>query len=93
VGIGQAPRLLYSAETLDATEAKRIGLIEVVDSDATGAARALAGKIAENSADSIALLKSVLVQSESEPDCDHQFLAGFRSADFLSFVNRKRRQD
>lgn len=48
VGRAQALRLLLTGDTIDASEARRIGLVSsVVAADVEGAARTLAGRIAE----------------------------------------------
>lgn len=92
VGPGQAARLLYSAETIDAPEAARIGLIDLLDDDVAARCDDLAQKIAANSADSIALLKGALDQHVSAAGPDQQFIDGFRTADFLTFAARDRGQ-
>ncbi len=55
VGPGQAARLLLSAESIDAAEAERIGLIEMRGGAAV--AEVLAGAIAGNDAESVRALK------------------------------------
>jgi hypothetical protein len=49
----------------------------------------LAQTVSENSADSVALLKRVLADDQQEQKADEQFLAGFRSRDFLAFSNKR----
>jgi enoyl-CoA hydratase/carnithine racemase len=84
VGRGQAARLLFGAGRIDATEATRIGLVEMVDEDALGAARALAAQIAANSPHSVARLKAALGDSGEghDPAHDAAFDEGFGTAPF-----------
>ena len=84
VGRGQAARLLFAAGRIDATEAARIGLVEQVEGDAPGAARALAAQIAANAPASIAALKATLGDSGAghDPAHDAAFDAGFGGAPF-----------
>jgi enoyl-CoA hydratase/carnithine racemase len=88
VGPGQAARLLYAAEQIDAAEALRIGLVELLVPDAVARAEALAGQIAANAADSLVLLKRALAFETGDPARDAQFIEGFASADFRRFVER-----
>lgn len=60
VGRGQAARLLFGAGTIDAAEAARIGLVELVVPSASTEADALAAAIADNAPGSIAQLKAIL---------------------------------
>ncbi|MEJ5978488.1 enoyl-CoA hydratase/isomerase family protein [Novosphingobium sp. PS1R-30] len=92
VGPGQAARLLYSAETIDAQEAARIGLVDLLDDDVAARCQDLAQKIAANSGESITLLKGALDRDLLAAGPDQQFLDGFRTADFLRFAGRNRGQ-
>ncbi|GGE75771.1 enoyl-CoA hydratase/isomerase family protein [Sphingomonas prati] len=74
VGPGQAARLLLTGDRIDAAEAARIGLVEIVAADAEIAARAVAGRIVENAAESIATLRAGL---RGEPGGDARFDALF----------------
>lgn len=61
VGPGQAARLLLSAAAIDAAEAARIGLVEMLaEEGAKAAAAEMAGMMAANDAESIAMLKQAL---------------------------------
>lgn len=60
VGSGQAARLLFGAEMVDAREAERIGLVELFSEDAPEAAEALARSIAGNELQSLRTLKRSL---------------------------------
>jgi enoyl-CoA hydratase/carnithine racemase len=86
VGPGQAARFLLSAETIDAAEAARIGLIEIVAEDAGAAAEALATAIAAGSPASHAALKRGLALAaqgvRSDAGQDAVFDSLFGSADF-----------
>ncbi|MFL6844678.1 MAG: enoyl-CoA hydratase/isomerase family protein [Allosphingosinicella sp.] len=57
VGPGQASRLLLGAGSIDAGEAARIGLVEILAEDPASAVAALAEAILANSPESIATLK------------------------------------
>jgi enoyl-CoA hydratase/carnithine racemase len=77
IGPGQAARLLYTAMTIDAAEAKAIGLIE------DAAAQMLAQAIAANAPSSIAALKRTLA---SDGQADALFDGAFGGADFAEGV-------
>lgn len=63
VGLTRAKRLLYTAERLNASEAMSIGLVDDVNEDPEGEARAFAVKIAEKAPLSIAGAKYILNQA------------------------------
>ena len=66
VGTGQAARLLFGAQVVDAREAERIGLVELFAEDAPEAAEALARSIAGNELQSLRTLKrSIRLASRS----------------------------
>lgn len=92
VGVGQAARLLYSGEAIDAEEAARIGLVEMVEPNPSQRAHALADAIAANSSTSLGLIRRALDVSaplpETDPAQDRPFLEGFASEDFRAFVAR-----
>ncbi|WP_315764103.1 enoyl-CoA hydratase-related protein [Sphingomonas sp. Y38-1Y] len=67
VGRGQAARMLFAAEPIDAERALAIGLVETAAADAWAAAMALAETIAANSRASTRMLKDVL----RDPGGDH----------------------
>ncbi|MDO6415130.1 enoyl-CoA hydratase/isomerase family protein [Sphingomonas sp. BIUV-7] len=80
VGQGQASRLLLTAETIDAAEAARIGLIDVLaDDQGEGVARAIAGNVPE----SVALLRRKIGGIEAD-EADAAFDACFDSAAFAA---------
>lgn len=78
VGPGQAARLLLSAEAIDAAEALRIGLVEMVEADAERAAIAWAEAAVGKDAASIAMLKAGIALAvsgkRSDEDQDRRFL-------------------
>ena len=86
VGPGQASRMLLSAEAIDAVEAARIGLVELVADDAAAAAGALAAAMAANDAQSLALLKSAVrlagTGDSHDAEMDRAFDATFLSDGF-----------
>ncbi len=81
VGPGQAKRMLFSAGLLDAAEAQRIGLVEIVADDARAAAAELAATIAANSMHSTTGTKAIIRRIlDGQPDDDDATLAMFRDA-------------
>lgn len=90
VGPGQAKRILYTAGLLDATEALRIGLVEIVAEDARAAADALAATIAANSPNSIAGTKQVvrrILDGQADDDATTaMFTQAFAGPDFAEGV-------
>ncbi|MBA4763366.1 enoyl-CoA hydratase/isomerase family protein [Sphingomonas sp.] len=60
VGAGQAARMLFTGDRIDADEAMRIGLVHCRASDAPEQARAMAATICTNDPDAVRLLKSIL---------------------------------
>jgi enoyl-CoA hydratase len=83
VGQGQASRLIFSAQSVDAEEALRIALVELVGGEA--ALDALCAAITANSGDSVRGLKTLLkaaVVDESGIVTERLFDDAFGSADF-----------
>lgn len=78
VGPGQAARLVYGAETIDADEALRIGLVEQVSRDET-CAEAMIRRIASNAPYSLTALKATL---NGRWGVDKRFDEAFASKDF-----------
>ena len=78
VGPGQAARLLYGAETIDAAEAHRIGLVEVIDA-AQPVGAAMIARIAGNAPYSLCALKATLC---GRWGVDKRFDDAFSSPDF-----------
>jgi enoyl-CoA hydratase/carnithine racemase len=88
VGPGQASRLLLSGTAVDAAEAARIGLVDILAEDAPAAALALAQAMAAASAGSHAALKRGIALAARgvarDPEQDSVFDALFGSADFAA---------
>ena len=82
VGRGQAARLLLTARAIDAAEAARIGLVDILAEDPAAEARALAEAIAAGSAASQADLRRAIglaaagVRSDAEQDRRFEALFG-----------------
>jgi enoyl-CoA hydratase/carnithine racemase len=93
VGKGQAARMLYSGEILDAGEAERIGLAELRWEEAAPVARIFADRIAANAPGAIRLLKQTLADPAA-PALDAAFDARFGSDEFAegraAFQQRRR---
>jgi enoyl-CoA hydratase/carnithine racemase len=89
VGAGQAARLLFTAAPIDAVEARRIGLVEIVEPPA--GAKPILQSMLDNSAASLAVLKrSIRLTAEgvrSDPEQDRRF------DDLLSGEEVKQRLD
>ena len=90
VGPGQAARLVYGAETIDAAEAHRIGLVELIDeSDRLG--EAMIASIAGNAPYSLCALKATMV---GRYGVDQRFDDAFSSKDFAegwdAFMSRRK---
>ena len=84
VGPGQAARLLYGAARIDATEAARIGLVEILTDEADTAAIAMADDMAALSPASLVALKQAVARAPlgEDPALDAAFDNAFASADF-----------
>ena len=93
IGRGQASRLLFSADAIDADEAARIGLVDITAADAGIAARHLAAMIADHAPEAVALLKRTLADP-ADPSLDAAFDAAFAGPGFArafaAFQARKR---
>lgn len=90
VGPGHAARLLYCTETIDAAEAQRIGLVEILAANARERATQLADMAVANSPESIALLKGTLTAPGPFTPDDEQFIASLGSEDFRRFVSNRK---
>lgn len=85
VGQGQAARLLFTAAPIEAAEAERIGLADVI-----GDAAKLAQAIAANDAAALSLLKG-MIRNPGNPSWPQAFEASFGSAAFRTGTSRYRR--
>jgi enoyl-CoA hydratase/carnithine racemase len=95
VGPAQAKRILFTAGLLDAREAHRIGLIDLLDADA----RALAEQIAANSPhtarEAKAMVRRILNgQADDDDETRGLFADAFRLPDFIegvsAFIEKRR---
>ncbi len=83
VGVGQAARMLFTGDRIDADEAARIGLTHLRAEDAAGKTREIAAMIAANDPDAVRLLKSVL-REPCDPGHDQAFEDAFGSPGFAA---------
>ncbi len=91
VGPAQAKRILFSGQLLDAVEAQRIGLIEIVSDDVQAEGEKLAVAIAENSSYSVRGVKSVvrrILDGQADDDATtlRLFADAFTGEDFAEGV-------
>ena len=84
IGPGQAARLLFTAETIDAAEAVRIGLVEMI-----GSGDAVAKAVAGNDPGALVMLKAML-RDPVDPAHGRAFEDSFGSARFRSGTQRYR---
>ncbi|MBH1998943.1 MAG: enoyl-CoA hydratase/isomerase family protein [Sphingomonadaceae bacterium] len=92
VGPAQAKRILFTAQLLDAAEAARIGLVEIIAADPLGEAMALATTIAEASSHSVRETKKIvrrILDGQADDDSETQalFAGAFTGADFQEGVS------
>lgn len=84
VGRGQAARLLFGAVTIDAREAERIGLVELLVVSAASEAETFARAVAGNASSSVRALKSMLFEERSQCEAyDRSFDSFFADQAFL----------
>lgn len=93
VGPGKAKELLFTAENIDGNEAARIGLVNraVPADQLMDAARAMAEKIAANSAFSIKMIKKGLQMAQGEASLEA--IMEFEVEACLACVSTKERQE
>jgi len=93
VGRGQAARLLLTARGIDAAEAHRIGLVDILADDPPAEAAALADAIAAGSAASHAELRRAIRLAAagiaSDPEQDRRFEALFGSEELARRLRRR----
>lgn len=91
VGPAQAKRMLFTGGLLDAAEAQRIGLVDVLADDLAGAVAELTGAIAAASPYSQQASKAIIRRildgaTDDDPASSAQFDAAFEGADFKEGV-------
>ncbi len=93
VGAGQAARMLFTGDRIDADEAARIGLVQWRVADAAEQARTMAATIGANDPDAVRLLKSIL-RDPAAAEHDQAFEDAFGSPGFAqrldAFLGGKR---
>ncbi|WP_379554291.1 enoyl-CoA hydratase/isomerase family protein [Qipengyuania sp. DGS5-3] len=95
VGPGQARRILYTGELLDAEEAQRIGLIEQIADSADDAIAALLAASPHSIRESKRMIRSVLDgQAEESEETAEMFARAFTMPDFAegtaAFVEKRK---
>lgn len=97
VGPGQSKKLLYTGELIAAEEALRIGLIEMIDQDAYGIARQIAGNSAHSTHEMKAFVRRILDgQADDDLETKRIFAEAFTKPDFVegtSAFAEKRKPD
>lgn len=93
VGAGQAARMLFTGDRIDADAALRIGLAQCRARDAAEQVRAMSATICANDPDAVRLLKSIL-RDPANPAHDRAFETAFGSPGFAqrldAFLGGKR---
>jgi len=93
VGAGQAARMLFTGDRIDADEGARIGLVQWRVADAAEQARTMAATIGANDPDAVRLLKSIL-RDPAASEHDQAFEDAFGSPGFAqrldAFLGGKR---
>jgi len=92
VGPAQAKRILFTGQTIDAAEAARIGLVDILAGDAPAEVAALAATVAEASPHSASASKAMIRrildgQSDDDEETLRQFDAAFDGEDFQEGVS------
>lgn len=83
VGAAQAKRILFTAALIDAAEAYRIGLVDLLDADPVALAESIAANSAHSVAQSKAMVRRVLDgQSADDTETSALFADAFTSPDF-----------
>ena len=98
VGPGQASRLLFGAEAIDAREAARIGLVEwAIEDDVEAAVEAFAAAVAANDPESLRVLKKAVrlasrgTSRDEEQDRAFESLLGSEAVTERLAAHRSRR--
>jgi enoyl-CoA hydratase/carnithine racemase len=87
VGPAQAKRILFTAELIDATEAHRIGLVDLLDADALALAERIAANSAHTAREAKAMVRRILDgQAEDDGETRALFADAFDGPDFAEGV-------
>ena len=88
VGPAQAKRILFTAGLIDAAQAYRIGLVDVLDGDAVELAETIVGNSAHSVRQSKAMVRRILNgQAADDPETSALFADAFTLPDFEEGVN------
>jgi enoyl-CoA hydratase/carnithine racemase len=83
VGPGQAKKMLYTGELLSADEALRVGLIELIDNEATSLARQIAANSAHSTHEIKGFIRRILDgQADDDLETKRVFAEAFTKPDF-----------
>lgn len=87
VGPAQAKRILFTAALIDAAEAHRIGLVDLLDADAVALAKTIAGNSAHTVREAKAMVRRILDgQEEDDAATRALFAEAFTGPDFAEGV-------
>lgn len=87
VGPSQAKRILFTAQLIDAAEAHRIGLVDILDGDALALAETIAASSPHTTRETKAMIRRILDgQAEDDDDTRSLFADAFRLPDFAEGV-------
>jgi len=88
VGPAQAKRILFTAGLIDAAEAHRIGLVDILDGDAQALAETIASVSPHSVRQSKAMIRRILDgQADDDAETSALFAAAFTSPDFEEGVS------
>ena len=88
VGPAQAKRILFTAGLIDAVEAHRIGLVDILDGDAQALAETIASLSPHSVRQSKAMIRRILDgQADDDAETSALFAAAFTSPDFEEGVS------
>ncbi|MFM9897700.1 enoyl-CoA hydratase/isomerase family protein [Sphingorhabdus sp.] len=88
VGPGQAKKMLFTGELLSAEEALRIGLIEMIDANATTLAQQIAANSAHSTHEIKCLVRRILDgQADDDLETKRLFAEAFSKVDFAEGTN------
>ncbi len=95
VGPAQAKRILFTAQLIDANEAHRIGLIDILDGDALALAETIAASSPHTTREAKAMVRRILDGQAEDDDATRALFAdAFRLPDFAegvaAFLDKRR---